>query len=212
MPANFLQPSAEDRTSTVFCLPMRSHSLLFFVLTLALAACSSPARKLPKYEKPISRTRFQNVRTTAYTHSESDHLVYGRKSAMGNTLRSGTVNSAAADWARWPAGTVFRICSTGEIYQVDDYGWALTGRNTIDLYKPSRSSMNSWGLRYERIEVLRWGDAWASYKKMKPAANYAHVAQMMRDIKRFHSGASPVQPSSSGPDTPTVALVRQPGE
>jgi 3D (Asp-Asp-Asp) domain-containing protein len=190
---------------------MRLQSIFLIGLALVLGACSSPDRKLPKYEKPIARTRFQNVRTTAYTHSESDHLVYGRKSAMGNTLRTGSINSAAADWARWPAGTVFRICSTGEVYQVDDYGWALTGRNTIDLYKPSRSTMNAWGLRYERIEVLRWGDAWASYKKMKPAAKYAHVAQMMRDIKRFHSGGSPVQPASKS-EVPTVALVRQSGE
>jgi hypothetical protein len=76
---------------------MRLHSVLFLAVALALGACSSPARKLPKYEKPIARTRFQSVRTTAYTHSESDHLVYGRKSALGTTLRSGAVNSAAAD-------------------------------------------------------------------------------------------------------------------
>ena len=186
---------------------MRLHSLLPLALALALGACSSPARKLPKYEKPIARTRFQSVRTTAYTHSESDHLVYGRKSALGTTLRSGAVNSAAADWARWPAGTVFRICSTGELYQVDDYGWALTGRNTIDLYKPSRGAMNAWGLRQERIEVIRWGDAWASYKKMKPAAKYAHVAQMLRDIKRFHSGDSPSQLPGARTEPPTIALV-----
>lgn len=191
---------------------MRFHSFLLLALALALGACSSPARKLPKYEKPLARTRFQDVRTTAYTHSESDHIVYGRKSAMGTTLRSGPVNSAAADWARWPAGTVFRICSTGELYQVDDYGWALTGRNTIDLYKPSRSSMNAWGLRHERIEVLRWGDAWASYKKMKPAAKYAHVAQMLRDIKRFHSGSAPGPLPAARTEPASIALVRPPSE
>ena len=191
---------------------MRLHSLLLLGLALALGACSSPARKLPKYEKPIARTRFQSVRTTAYTHSESDHLVYGRKSALGTTLRSGSINSAAADWARWPAGTLFRICSTGELYQVDDYGWALTGRNTIDLYKPSRRAMNVWGLRQERIEIIRWGDAWASYRKMKPAAKYAHVAQMLRDIKRFHSGGSPAEMNGSNTQPPTIALVRSVSE
>jgi 3D (Asp-Asp-Asp) domain-containing protein len=191
---------------------MRLHSLLLLGLALALGACSSPARKLPKYEKPIARTRFQSVRTTAYTHSESDHLVYGRKSALGTTLRSGSINSAAADWARWPAGTLFRICSTGELYQVDDYGWALTGRNTIDLYKPSRRAMNVWGLRQERIEIIRWGDAWASYRKMKPAAKYAHVAQMLRDIKRFHSGGSPAEMNGSNTPPPTIALVRSVSE
>jgi 3D (Asp-Asp-Asp) domain-containing protein len=192
---------------------MRFPSFLLPALALVLAACSSPtARKLPKYEKPLARTRFQNVHTTAYTHTESDHLAYGRKSAMGTTLRTGSVNSAAADWARWPAGTLFRICSTGELYEVDDYGWALTGRNRIDLYKPSHRAMNAWGLRYERIEVLRWGDAWVSYRKMKPAAKYAHVAQMLRDIKRFHSGGTPGQQPASRAEVPTVALVRPPSE
>jgi hypothetical protein len=68
--------------------------------------------------------------------------------------------------------------------------------------------MNAWGLRQERIEVLRWGDAWTSYKKMKPAAKYAHVAQMLRDIKRFHSGGSPAQLPGSQKESPTIALVR----
>ena len=68
--------------------------------------------------------------------------------------------------------------------------------------------MNAWGLRQERIEVIRWGDAWASYKKLKPAAKYAHVAQMLRDIKRFQSGGSPGQLPASQAEPPTVALVR----
>jgi hypothetical protein len=33
------------------------------------------------------------------------------------------IGSAAADWSRWPAGTAFRLLSTGQIYRVDDYGW-----------------------------------------------------------------------------------------
>jgi 3D (Asp-Asp-Asp) domain-containing protein len=182
---------------------MHLRSLLITAFALVLAACSSSSnRKLPAYEKPIARSRFQNVRTTAYTHTESDHLAYGNKSALGTPLRTGQINSAAADWARWPAGTVFRICSTGELYQVDDYGWALTGRNTIDLYKPSRRSMNAWGLRYEKIEVIRWGDPWASYRKMKPVAKYEHIAQMMRDIRRFYGS-----PSSTPAPQPSIVAV-----
>ena len=42
-------------------------------------------------------------------------------------LQCGPIHSAAADWSRWPAGTIFRIRETGEIYRVDDYGWALAG-------------------------------------------------------------------------------------
>ena len=190
---------------------VRHHFFLFlFPVLLILGGCAHP---LPRYEQPIPRAAVQKIRTTAYTHTESDHRRYSNLTALGTPLRSGPlVHSAAADWARWPAGTVFRICSTGELYQVDDYGWALTGRNTIDLYKPSRSAMNAWGLRHERIEVLRWGDAWASYKKMKPAAKYAHIAQMMRDIKRFHSGSAPGPLPAARAEPAAIALVRPPSE
>jgi len=177
---------------------MRLQHLLLVLTALFYAACSSPSRKLPQYEKPLARTRFQTVKTTAYTHTESDHLAYGNKSALGTPLRCGpTIHSAAADWGRWPCGTVFRLCSTGEIYFVDDYGWALTGRNTIDLYKPSRSAMNAWGARRERIEILRWGNPERAYQRLKPAARYAHIAQMMRDIKRYWS--QPMRPATADP-------------
>ena len=143
-------------------------------------------RSLPPYEAPLARTRFQTVRTTAYTHSERDHRPYGSSTALGTRLRHDKSHSAAADWARWPAGTIFRIQETGEIFQVDDYGWALSGRNTIDLYKPSRTAMCRWGVRRVHIEVLHWGDPWASYKKLKPARDYRHVKRMMNEIRDFY--------------------------
>jgi 3D (Asp-Asp-Asp) domain-containing protein len=164
-------------------------------LSFLLGACTT-GRPLPKWESPLPRTRTQTIRTTAYTHTESDHVAYGNRSALGTPLRCGPdVHSAAADWARWPAGTIFRIRSTGEIFVVDDYGWALTGRNTIDLYKASRSAMNAWGVRKETIDILRWGDPWASYNRLKPATKYRHIAQMVKDIKRFYG--SPRPPRSS---------------
>lgn len=182
---------------------MRRQHFLLLLVALFYAACSTSHRKLPAYERPLARTRFQTVKTTAYTHTESDHLVYGNKSALGTPLRCGpSIHSAAADWGRWPAGTVFRLCSTGEIFFVDDYGWALTGRNTIDLYKPSRSAMNAWGARIEKIEILRWGDPARAYKRLKPTERYAHIAQMMRDIKRYWS--KPVQ--ASRPEPVLIAL------
>ena len=149
---------------------MRFPTLPFALLlgsALLLGGCST-SRPLPKFEKPLARTPVQTVRTTAYTHTESDHRKYARQTALGTTLQSGEVKSAATDWSRWPAGTIFRLRETGELYKVDDYGWALAGTNTIDLYKPSRSAMNSWGARRVTIDVLHWGDPWKSYSVLKP--------------------------------------------
>src|SRR5438045_7247679 len=74
------------------------------------------------------------------------------------------IGSAAADWSRWPVGTTFRLLSTGQIYRVDDYGWALAGRNTIDLYMATQAEMNAWGARAEPIQILRWGDSQESLR------------------------------------------------
>ena len=93
--------------------------ILLATLAALIAACSAP-RPLPKYQKPIARTQFQTVRTTAYTHTEDDHVQYTNHNALGGCLQCGPINSAAADWSRWPAGTVFRIQETGELYRVDD--------------------------------------------------------------------------------------------
>ena len=50
------------------------------------------------------------VKTTAYTHLEADSLQYGTKNAYGTELKfSRNVRSAAADWSRYPVGTVFKI-------------------------------------------------------------------------------------------------------
>lgn len=174
--------------------PMRSlaNRLALGALALALGACAT--RSLPKYEKPIARARVQQVRTTAYTHSEADHVAYGKKSALGSELQSFRMRSAAADWSRWPAGTIFRIVETGEIYRVDDYGWALAGTNTIDLYKPSRSAMNAWGVRKVTIENLIWGDVDASLAVLKGRMKYAHVRRMVDGIKdRYQILKQPVE-------------------
>ena len=161
-----------------------------FFLPAALAAalltgCATP-RKLPPYEKPLAPAPVQNVRTTAYTHTEADHRKYGRKSAAGTELRRGEVNSAAADWSRWPLGTKFHLVETGEVYEVDDYGWMLAGTNTIDLYKPSKSRMNQWGVRRVTIEILEWGDPRRSYAMLKPRAKHRHVKLMVRQLEDRH--------------------------
>src|SRR5271154_5744848 len=149
--------------------PLLSRAMLL-AACLFIVGCAS--RPLPKYENPIARTQFQRVRTTAYTDTETDHLPYSNHNALGGTLQSGQIHSAAADWSRWPAGTIFRIRETGEIYQVDDYGWALSGTNTIDLYKPSRETMNAWGVRGVTIENLQWGDPKQSLAILRERSHY----------------------------------------
>jgi 3D (Asp-Asp-Asp) domain-containing protein len=131
------------------------------------------------------------VRTTAYTHTEADHLQYGSKSALGTKLRYGSTRSAAADWAHFPVGTKFRIAGDSAVYEVDDYGSALVGTGTIDLYKPSRSQMNRWGVRHVDIEIIEWGSVSKSIHILEPRAyKAAHVREMLAALKAG-SGRNP---------------------
>ena len=93
------------------------------------------------------------------------------------------IGSAAADWSRWPVGTVFRLLSTGQNYRVEDYGWALSGRNTIDLYMPNRREMDSWGAREELIEILQWGDPEESLRFLRRHQDYRHIKRMVLELE-----------------------------
>ena len=128
----------------------------------------------------ISKTasRFMYVRTTAYHHTEPG----GRATAVGGYLRP--VHSAAADWSWLPAGTRFRIVGTGEEYTVEDYGSALVGRYTIDLYKGTREEMNRWGVRYVQIEILQLGSYPVSLAVLIPRQKFAHVRAMVAGLQK----------------------------
>ncbi len=241
-------------------------SVVIVAALFGLAACGSTP--LPKYETPIARTRFQTVRTTAYTHTESDHLAYGNKNALGTTLRAPSppsgvsqesglptasdvavaraipvassaateseearraaflraragdapvaravaaspngssapgalpppgreiaYGSAAADWSRWPVGTTFRVQTTGQLYRVDDYGFALAGRNTIDLYAPTKGAMNQWGVRTVPIEILQWGDDQESLRILRPRQSYRHIRRMVLELEGKPAAAARV--------------------
>jgi 3D (Asp-Asp-Asp) domain-containing protein len=158
----------------------------FSVVLFCLLFAGCATRSLPEYEPPLKRSQFMKVRTTAYNDKESDHLPYSNSSAVGTALGSGIIRSAAADWARWPAGTRFLVLATGQLYQIDDYGWALSGRNTIDLYCPSAMEMSQWGVRRVTIEILEWGDPWKSYHLLKPRQDHPHVRRMLSEIQRFY--------------------------
>ncbi len=177
--------------------------VIAFALCLLASGCAS--RSLPKYQTPLARSQFQTVRTTAYTHTEGDHLKYSNRNASGGRLQSGSLKSAACDWSRWPVGTIFRIQETGDTYIVDDYGWALSGTNTIDLYKPSRSAMNAWGVRRVNLEILQWGDARRSLAILKPRTKHAHVRRMVDDLQRRYA-----ELTRPFPLTPSIAAAGEP--
>ena len=101
--------------------------------------------------------------------------------------------SAAADWSRWPVGTVFRIQSTDQVYQVDDYGWALAGRNTIDLYHASKADMNAWGVRHEPIHVLRWGSREESLRLLRNHQGYKHIRRMVLELEGHDRAAAELE-------------------
>ena len=147
------------------------------------------------------------VRTTAYTHSEMDHLIYGRLSAVGHPLRFGNVRSAAADWSRFPLGTRFKVRGQpGVIYEVDDYGSALVGSNTIDLYCPTQRQMTNWGVRTLNIEVIKWGSFADSLEMMRDRVAFPHVRYMMREIQQRMSAQS----DSFKSTTPMTAMAAPP--
>ncbi len=67
--------------------------IALFTATLTLAETANAVTPPPGQENGDSR----RVRTTAYSHGEAAHLVYGRKNAIGKPLRYGKIRSAAAD-------------------------------------------------------------------------------------------------------------------
>lgn len=120
------------------------------------------------------------VRTTAYCQHEDGGVSVN---AIGSLLSGHHVGSAAADWSRFPLGTRFRLVKTGEDYEIDDYGWALVGTNTIDLYRSSRLEMRRWGVRHVDIDILDWGSDERSLKVLRSRAKYARVRRMVAALQ-----------------------------
>jgi 3D (Asp-Asp-Asp) domain-containing protein len=161
---------------------MKCRILVLSALCAGSAACMNTTSTTAS--KPRSQ-RIHDVRTTAYTHSERDHVVFGKKNAAGGSLKYGNVRSAAADWSVYPVGTVFQIEGDPSVYEVDDYGSALVGTQTIDIYKPSKATMNQWGVRNVNINVLQWGSFDKSLAILKPREKKAsHVREMAQKIRR----------------------------
>jgi 3D (Asp-Asp-Asp) domain-containing protein len=138
--------------------------------------------------------RMSNVRTTAYTRVEKG----GHKNALGTYLSGRHVMSAASDWSRFPLGTRFRICSTREEFIIDDYGTALVGTNTIDLYKPTKLEMKRWGVRNVDIDILQWGSEEKSLQVLGPRAKHPQVQSMLVALQK-KTPSTPVPVASNTP-------------
>jgi 3D (Asp-Asp-Asp) domain-containing protein len=128
--------------------------------------------------------RLQHVRTTAYSRVEDG----GHRNAVGAHLSRGKCRSAASDWSRFPLGTRFRIVGTRDEYIIDDYGTALIGTNTIDLYKHTRLEMKRWGVRHVDIDILEWGSDAKSLQVLGPRAKHRSVQRMIVGLQKKPSG------------------------
>jgi 3D (Asp-Asp-Asp) domain-containing protein len=160
---------------TVLQMPERLNLITVGTVACLIVGCATQS-------KPTVATGHQmrQVRTTAYTHTERG----GSHNAIGTHLSARHVMSAASDWSRFPLGTRFRVVDTKEEYIIDDYGTALVGTETIDLYKPSRLEMQRWGMRHVDIDILQWGSEEESLKVLGPRAKNRTVRQMIAELQK----------------------------
>jgi 3D (Asp-Asp-Asp) domain-containing protein len=156
---------------------LQATSLRLALACLIGAFLASCATQPPTATRNSAKLHRMNVRTTAYCVHERGGG--GRRNAVGQYLSGRIVRSAASDWSRFPLGTRFKIVETAEEYVIDDYGTALVGTNTIDLYKPSRLEMQRWGVRHVDIDILQWGSEEQSIKVLKPRVKHRTPRRML---------------------------------
>ena len=160
------------------------------------------ARAIPAYEVPravpvdetasvaTASTVLNGRNANSQAHDETRDENNAQRKARRRSLQTAAIGSAAADWSRWPVGTTFRLLSTGQTYRVEDYGWALSGRNTIDLYMANQRDMNSWGARQETIQILQWGDPQESLQFLRSHQDYRHIKRMVLELEGRHQEAA----------------------
>lgn len=157
--------------------------IYFSFLLIGLLSSAGLAQDITQDERS---TQLEDVRMTAYTHTESDHIVYGRKNAIGTRLRlDKNYSSAAADWSRFPLGTKFKMDGKETTYVIDDYGSALVGKDTIDIYHPSKRAMNKWGVRHVDIEIIEFGDYEKSREILEERKGWRHCRKMLASINKM---------------------------
>jgi 3D (Asp-Asp-Asp) domain-containing protein len=165
---------------------------LTFVLVSAafVVGCAEQPRLAHSAAAKSGTKRLKRIRTTAYSRGESG----GLNNAVGRHLSGHRCLSAASDWSRFPLGTRFRIVGSNEEYIIDDYGTALVGTNTIDLYKTTRLDMKRWGVRHVDIDILEWGSEENSLRVLRPRAKHRAVQRMIVALRNKASGPMPSPP------------------
>jgi 3D (Asp-Asp-Asp) domain-containing protein len=184
-----LPPASVVIEAAILQMPKCLNLTLAGILACLFVGCATQSKP-----SLVNRQHMQNVRTTAYTHSERG----GPHNALGSKLSGCHVMSAASDWSRFPLGTRFRIANTNEEYIIDDYGIALVGTDTIDLYKTSRLDMQRWGVRHVDIDILQWGSEEESLKVLTPRCKHHCVRQMVIALEKKR-GKTVAQASSNRP-------------
>ena len=142
-------------------------------------AATTPAQPSPKIAAKIP------VKASAYSYGAKCNGAWAKRNAIGGRLQSGQLNSAAADWSRFPVGTKFRVAETGKFYIIDDYGSAMVGKDKVDLYMPDYGQVNRWGLRNVTLEILEWGSHDESLAILRPRSNgrYGYVRRMVEQLQ-----------------------------
>jgi 3D (Asp-Asp-Asp) domain-containing protein len=132
-----------------------------------------------------AQQRFVAAKASAYSSGAADNAQWVGRTAIGTSLRSGAINSAASDWSKFPLGTKFRVVETGKIYQVDDYGSAMVGKMKVDLFTPSTKAMDKWGVRNVTLEILEWGDRQKSLALLlgRSSQRYSHIRKMIASLR-----------------------------
>jgi 3D (Asp-Asp-Asp) domain-containing protein len=136
------------------------------------------------------------VKATAYSSGAKCNGAWSGRNAVGGRLKSGVVNSAAADWSRFPVGTKFRVKETGKVYQVDDYGSAMVGKDKVDLFMPDYGQVYRWGVRHVTLEIVEWGSAEKSLKILKPRSKSGHVRKMVEKLEANLKDRDTKEPSA----------------
>ena len=153
---------------------------LFLCLSFASFCVQNTSKGAPMATNSTDGLQGQReVRTTAYARSRHGTA----KNANGSHLKAGDLNSAAADWSRFPVGTKFNICGTDKTYVVDEYGPALVGTNKIDLYMPSRREMHHWGVRKVTINIIEPGSYERSLALLKTKKHVPYVRRMVKVLE-----------------------------
>src|SRR5213078_1450002 len=82
------------------------------ISAILLSSCGTTgSRALPAYEAPLAKSDFQTVRTTAYTHTESDHVQFTNHNALGGVLQAAGPPIRRAENMRLPIQIDYRVAA-----------------------------------------------------------------------------------------------------